>query len=115
MMKYMTKFERNIPVSTSVREARNSAALAPSRAFTVFRPIPASSSTSWEACQKNRYGEIVVPRMPTMVETYSGDHSRCGTRVAFTTSFHGGRTRNAQATYEKRTSVSHRKMRAICR
>ena len=31
------------------------------------RPIAFSSSTSCEACQKKRYGEIVVPRIATSV------------------------------------------------
>ena len=30
-------------------------------------PCSCSSSTSSEACQKNRYGEIVVPRIATTV------------------------------------------------
>jgi hypothetical protein len=67
MMKYMMKFEKNIPATTSVRALLNSSVVAPLRCLTVRRPIARSSSTSSAACQKKRYGEMVVPRMPTKV------------------------------------------------
>src|SRR2546428_4488696 len=60
MMKSMTRFERNIPVATSSRASASSCAVAPRRWATVRRPRAFSSSTSCDACQKKRYGEIVV-------------------------------------------------------
>src|SRR5437867_11376266 len=59
MMKYITTFEKAMPVKTSWRASRSSWSLAPRRSATVRRPLARSSSTSCEACQKNRYGEIV--------------------------------------------------------
>jgi hypothetical protein len=69
MMKYMTRFEKNMPVLTSRRASASSWEVAPRRWARVFFPRLFSSSTSWVACQKNRYGEMVVPRMPTRVPT----------------------------------------------
>ncbi len=67
MMKYMTRFEKNMPTSTSARATRISSSVAPARSSGVSRPCARSSSTSCAACQKKRYGEIVVPRRPTSV------------------------------------------------
>ena len=51
-----------------VRERSLAAAdVAPSRRTSRRRPIAFSSSTSCEACQKKRYGEIVVPRIATSI------------------------------------------------
>src|SRR5205809_905954 len=64
MMKYITTFEKAMPVKTSWRASRSSWSLAPRRSATVRRPLARSSSTSCEACQKNRYGEIVRHARP---------------------------------------------------
>jgi len=44
MMKYMTMFDRNIPTSTSVPDARSSLPVALARAFKVLRPAATSST-----------------------------------------------------------------------
>ena len=44
-------------------------------------PRSCSSSTSSEACQKNRYGEIVVPRMATTVAIMPRSSCSRGTKV----------------------------------
>src|SRR5689334_3271462 len=115
MMKYMTKFEKNIPVSTSLREWSSSFFVAPFLSSMLNRPRSFSSSTSWAACQKNRYGEMVVPNKPTRVEMYAVVHSRWGTNVLRATSIQSGFDRNAAITYANSTSVSHLNTRAISR
>ena len=95
-MKYMMKFEKNIPMTTSMNERRSSASVAPCRWRSVRRPIARSSSTSTDACQKNRYGEMVVPRTPTRTEKYRADHSTCGMKVARSAVAHAGCAKNAR-------------------
>ena len=98
MMKYITKLEKNMPVSTSVRARRNSSSVAPWRFATVFLPSARSSSTSCAACQKKRYGEMLVPRIPTSTDRYSLDHWISGTNVARSTAAQSGWARNAVIT-----------------
>ncbi len=81
MMKNMIAFEANMPAITSLRAARSSAAVAPCRCRRL-RPIARSSSTSCAACQKNKYGEIVVPKIATRREKNSRDIWMRGTSVA---------------------------------
>ena len=76
MMKNCTTLENVMPAMTSSRASASSASVAPRR-----RPIAFSASTSCDACQKNKYGEIVVPRIATVVVMYADDHSICGTTV----------------------------------
>src|SRR5476649_2960556 len=71
IMKYIRKLEKNMPVTTSLRARRNSARVAPWRLATVVFPSARSSSTSCAACQKNRKGEMLVPRMPTSTEIFA--------------------------------------------
>lgn len=82
MMKYITAFDSNIPVMTSVVATFSSLLVAPRRCDKVILPCSLSSSTSWAACQKNRYGEMVVPNIPTSTAAYDLVHSICGMRVA---------------------------------
>src|SRR5262245_46982822 len=65
MMKYMTTLEKNMPAFTSQAAYRSSSSVAPRRCQSRRRPRETSSSTSWLACQTNRYGEMVVPRRAT--------------------------------------------------
>src|SRR5438552_2644775 len=59
------------------------------------------------ACQKNRYGEIVVPSIATSVLTYSLLNEICGTNVALATALQSGPARNAAITYANSETVSH--------
>src|ERR1035437_8238139 len=63
MMKYATISEKTIPAIVSQRAYLSSNRVAPWRYRSVRRPMLICSSTSWLACQKKRYGEIVVPVM----------------------------------------------------
>ena len=49
------------------RASFSSRRLTPRRDTSVARPLARIASTSALACQKNRYGEIVVPRIATMI------------------------------------------------
>src|ERR1700691_5303138 len=75
MIKNMTIFEKNAPTPTSKFRSSSSLSVAPLRLASVLCPAAFSSSTSSLACQKNRYGLIVVPRIATSI-----DHSSlvCG-------------------------------------
>jgi hypothetical protein len=108
----MIRFENSIPVTTSFRDFRNSASVAPLRDSTVNFQCSLSSSTSCDACQKNRYGEIVVPKIPTKRGQYLPDHSMWGINVEWITAVQSGLARNAARTYANSTSVSHLKIRA---
>lgn len=48
-------------------------------------------------CQKKRYGEMVVPRMPTSVAQYAPVQWTCGIRVARITAGQSGCAKNATA------------------
>jgi hypothetical protein len=96
MMKYITMFENTMPVLTSTAASCSSSSLAPRRCLTVTRPTVISSSTSWLACQKNRYGEIVVPSSATNIATNSGLARNVGITVPRSTSRHAGRAKNAE-------------------
>src|SRR3989344_3619321 len=62
-MKNITRLERNMPDQTSIRIFFISLGEVFSRReISVVSPCKICSSTSWEDCQKNKYGEIVVPR-----------------------------------------------------
>ena len=76
MMKNMTIFEKNAPTPTSRFLNPSSSVVAPLRLVSELWPADFSSSTSSLACQKKRYGLIVVPRIATSVA-----HSflECGT------------------------------------
>jgi|PersoiStandDraft_1058852.scaffolds.fasta_scaffold10787_4 hypothetical protein len=63
----MTRFDANVPNPTSSFRSAISREVAPWRETSIRRPIAFSSSTSCEACQKKRYGEIVVPRIATSI------------------------------------------------
>src|SRR5438094_113081 len=45
-----------------------------------------SSSASSDACQKKRYGDMVVPNSATNIIANEGVSSKCGTMVATSTS-----------------------------
>jgi hypothetical protein len=54
MMKYMMRFEKNIPIFTSRRVCLSSSSVAPRRCDRRVRPIAISSSTSWFDCHVYR-------------------------------------------------------------
>src|ERR1041384_1555317 len=114
MMKYIARFEKDIPVTISIVELFTSSSVAPCRSANE-RPIARSCSTSCEACQKNKYGEIVVPIIATNTARYALDHSICGINVDRITAVQSGWARKAAATYANNTSVSHLNTRAMCR
>src|SRR3989338_3244498 len=62
IIKYMTRFEINIPVQTSIRIFLISRLLILDRSPLANLLLNVSSSTSCDVCQKKRYGEIVVPK-----------------------------------------------------
>ena len=75
MMKNMTMLEKKAPTPTSIFLISSSWSDAPFRIASVLWPAAFSSSTSSLACQKKRYGLMVVPRIATSI-----DHSArpCG-------------------------------------
>jgi hypothetical protein len=112
-MKYITRFEKNVPMPTSNLRVRIAVWVAPLRAFSVLRPDAFSSSTSCVACQKNRYGLIVVPRMATSVSQPSLPRGIEGIKVSCRAAFQSGWITNALITYAKSTRASHFKDLAI--
>jgi hypothetical protein len=93
MMKYITRFEKNMPVVTSQPAQVSSASPAPGRRRP---PLPAFlSSASWLACQKKRYGEIVVPSRATRVARKAPSSRTDGTKVPRRTSAQSGRAKKA--------------------
>jgi hypothetical protein len=60
-------------------------------------PASISSSTSSDACQKNMYGEIVVPATPTRMKRNSKFMLICGRKVARRIVPHGSCTMNTTA------------------
>ena len=69
MMAYITTWEKNIPTRTSNRAALISSLPTPRRLASVTWPAARIASTSEDACQKKRYGEIVVPSTATRAMT----------------------------------------------
>src|ERR1039457_5957158 len=94
-MKYITRFEKNDPTPTSICLAWSSIGVAPLRDSAVVKPAAFSSSTSSLACQKNRYGLIVVPRIATSVDHSSLVCGIDGTKVARATPLQSAPTTNA--------------------
>ena len=93
-----------MPAITSTRIARTCTSPTAPRS-----PCSRSSSTSSLHCQKNRYGEIVVPRI-AMIPASSGLSSVIdGTNVRRATSPQSTRTANSTTTYVPSDSVSHRR------
>src|SRR5271166_420707 len=97
MMKNMTTFEKNAPTPTSKFLSSSSLSVAPFRLASVLCPAAFSSSTSSLACQKNKYGLIVVPRIATSVDHSSLVWGMDGTKVARATLIQSAPTTNASA------------------
>ena len=95
LMKYMTRLENSIPTPTSHLAYRSSPSVAPRRSHSRRRPGAFSSSTSWLACQKNRYGEMVVPRMATRVTRYGASNRTAGTSAPRAAAAQSGRAKAA--------------------
>src|ERR1022692_3845103 len=72
-----------------------------------------SSSTSSVVCQKNIYGEIVVPRIATSVVRYPAVSDMCGTKVPRMTCHQSGLAKKAAPTYARSASASHLKTEDI--
>jgi hypothetical protein len=73
------------------------------------------SSTSWLACQKKRYGEIVVPRRATRMPMYAGLREMVGTSDPSRTLTRSGRAKRAAPMYASRARDSHLKTLSIRR
>jgi hypothetical protein len=97
-MKYLTRFEKNIPVKTSVRAVRKSSSDVASHSSPTGFPFARRSSTFREACQKKRYGEMVMPKIPTKVARNRLDLSTRWKIVALKTDSQSGRARKAVMT-----------------
>ena len=108
MMQNITIWLNAMPVVTSTRAARISVSLTGVR----WRRSARSTSTSDDACQKNRYGLIVVPRMATMAASHRALSSTCGTMPPTSTLRASGWTTKSVMTYAKSASVSHLKIDA---
>jgi hypothetical protein len=98
MMKYITTLDTTIPAATSVRALRSSRSSerrgrSPNSWFNA-----SSASTSCAACQKKRYGLIVVPKIATKVKRYSFVNVIFVRKVPFSTALHYGFARNAATT-----------------
>src|SRR5437870_9419697 len=70
-------------------------------------PSYTSSSASSEACQKNRYGDIVVPKRATNIIAKPALNCTCGTTLAANISSHLPLTIRAVITYANKNSVRY--------
>ena len=91
-MKNIAALEKNVPTPMSIVRVVISYGLAPTRSATRRRPSAFSSSTSCDACQKKRYGEMVVPRIATSVAHAPPSFGMCGTKVSCATTVQFGPT-----------------------
>src|SRR5439155_7139240 len=66
-----------------------------------------TSSTSCEACQKKRYGLMVVPSTAMSAVRYAFVSLMCGIRDACSTALQGTCTKKTTPTYAKSETVSH--------
>src|ERR1700724_3504195 len=87
IMKNITILEKKAPTPTSKFLSSSSLSLAPLRLASVLCPAAFSSSTSSLACQKNKYGLIVVPRIATSIDHSSLVCGIDGTKVSRITPF----------------------------
>src|SRR5437588_267695 len=110
MMQYMITCEKPMPASMSVRAARSSSRVTLRRSATVRWPAAFISSTSEEACQKKRYGEMVVPSTATSAAMKPGSSSSRGMNVDVMTAPTPGRTKNTVTTYANSASVRYLKI-----
>src|ERR1022692_4334815 len=81
------------------------------RTITEFCHAP--SSTPCDACQKNKYGLIVVPNIATMVDHASWLFGHEGVNVSCNNDFQSVTTRKAVIAYANRTRHSHLRTSAI--
>src|SRR5215471_3158183 len=107
-MKNATAFETAMPNHVSVSMRLSCSSLCSGANLSGISPGSSlCSSTSSDACQKNRYGLIGVPKIATTVMSIVGVQSMEGTNVARATSFHGISTTNATPTYPNSARQSH--------
>ena len=85
-----------LQVSHAMRRSSPGAA-AGSRSSGSASGCASRSSTSWDACQKNRYGLIVVPNTPTTTAAAVASGRKWGQSVRSATSPQGTRTVNSTA------------------
>ena len=79
-----------MPLQVSHRMRRSLHAGRPPSLTSGATPVPARmSSTSWEACQKKRYGLIVVPKTPTTTAASIAFGVNLGQNVRSATWLHG--------------------------
>src|SRR5690242_14053084 len=71
MMKNMTRLDKIIPDQTSTRIVLSASGVVPRRDAIDVLPCCTASSTSCDVCQKNKYGEIVVPKIAQMISSCS--------------------------------------------
>ena len=90
--------EYSMPVHVSHLMRRNSLAAAGASSTSAGDSGAARiSSTSSDACQKNRYGLIVVPNTPTIMAAAFASGVKCGTNVRSATCPQGTCTVNSTA------------------
>ena len=96
MMHHVTKFEINIPKKVSKRMFLMNDFVTGffASAACSYWSTSRSSSTSSDACQKNIYGEIVVPATPTRINRNAKLNWMCGKNVACRIAPHGSCTKN---------------------
>src|SRR3989338_1112544 len=87
MIKNITRLDINIPDQMSTLIFLTSCVdVLALRNFTVVLPRSISSSTSWEVCQKNKYGDIVVPSTAQISKICSDENVMRGMTADFKTS-----------------------------
>src|SRR6185503_8803814 len=107
IIKNITTLDTNIPDQTSVRISLISCKEVSFRDLIVLRPAKISSSTSCEVCQKNKYGDMVVPSMAVTKNICSREKDMAGRNVPRKTWLHGRCTIKAAKTYESNAMVNH--------
>src|SRR3989338_9486939 len=101
MIKNMTRFEKVIPMIVSRRIALISPVLILGIPLPIDCSFPSStsSSTSSSACQKKRYGDIVVPNRATIFMRYFSEKSKCGIMLERKTTPQSCLTKNTTTIY----------------
>src|SRR6476469_8620066 len=103
-----TRLESPIPtyVSSCMRSIASGPCSGARSSGFLLRTAPISS-TSWDDCQKKRYGLIVVPSMATTVVQNSHLYENVGIKNPLAASAHGTCTAMTVPKYARSANVSH--------